>query len=140
MSPAEGDSRTRSQAVFLLLIGASTSSFIAPVSRIATGVPPAMLLCLASFVAFLGHAAYFRLSFPWQVLKNRNGVLFAFFGGAVLTWSFVIFAWSIRESSNELVPTMAFELYPFGVILFSNSLLYRESISLDKLGWLVNLP
>ena len=136
MGTAKTGSRRQTKAVLLLLIGAVTSSFIAPVSRISSEVPPSLLLCLASLVALIGHFAYFRSSIPWRGIRKRKGVLFAFLGGAVLTWSYVIFAWSIRASANEFVPTVIFELYPFGIILFSNFLLNRESIPRSKLGWL----
>lgn len=76
MGTAGTEAITRTKAVFLLLIGAITSSFIAPVSRVTVEIPPLLLLCLASLVAFFGHFAYFRLSFPWKVFINARPVCF----------------------------------------------------------------
>jgi len=127
----------RSKAISLLLVGALTSSFIAPVSRLSEGIQPITLLCFASLIAVIGHCAYLKFDLPWrQIREFKRPAVIAFLGGAVLTWSYVGFAWSIRESSNEMIPTLTFELYPLGVIVFSNFLLYREKLSRAKLGWL----
>ncbi|MEL6318383.1 MAG: DMT family transporter, partial [Pseudomonadota bacterium] len=87
-------------------------------------------------MAVLGHLAFVN---PWRrraYWLNRRAVYTALFGGAVLTWSYVIFAWAIQSAQNAFLPTFAFELYPLGIILFSNLLIRREGVSLVQMLWL----
>ncbi|MEM9726405.1 MAG: DMT family transporter, partial [Pseudomonadota bacterium] len=123
-------------AIALLLLGALTSSFIAPLSKLTADLSPAVLLTLASALAAVGHLAFvnpLRRAAYWM---NRRAVGVALLGGAVLTWSYVIFAWAIQSAQNAFLPTFAFELYPLGIILFSNLLIRTEGVGLVQALWL----
>lgn len=125
-------------AILLMLLGALTSSFIAPISKISISISPASLLCFANIVSILAHYLYLLIS------KNKlnhkipiQSLLFSVIGGVCITWSYIVFAHAIQASQNLMLPTITFELYPLGIILFSNIILFREKFHFSNIWWLI---
>ncbi len=129
-------SARRGLAVILLLLGAVTSSFIAPISHLAITLDVISLLFYASASAAAFHLFFMNPLKSLRFFGNIPGIGFALVGGASLTWSYVIFAWSIQNTANTFLPTFAFELYPLGIILFSNFLIRWEGVRIHQWFWI----
>lgn len=123
-------------AIILILIGAITSSFIAPISKLSVSLNATSLLFYASAIAAVFHLIFINPRRCITFFGNARGLGFAFLGGASLTWSYVMFAWAIQNATNAFLPTFAFELYPFGIIFFSNFLIRLEGIRTHQWIWM----
>ena len=123
-------------AVALMILSAVAFSGLAPLSVLTSDLSESGLLFIACIVAALVHLPFLR----WRKLRTEkiksSHVIEALAGGAIVTLAYVLFAYAIRLSQNAFLPTLVFELYPLGLLIFSVLLLAPERFSGAQMFWI----